>query len=297
MIRFMSGKSSISKQFLLYLGLAVLLVAFGRHASVHAQPLSAADRLAQLQGQLQAAIDASGLDVTVAVTDLQTNETTGVGGDQLRLSACAINLLVLIQSTIDMSLGQIPFDTGDQLIASTIYGSNPVTARELLFMIGNDDLTAGIGRINALAKSIGVGIYYDHPPAFADDAPNGGDNYVRADDMNKVLAALWQGRILNDEWRDYLLKKLTGVKPGLQYLIPAGVGDGVVSHKNGFVWTALGWADNDVGIVSFRSGGQTYAYAISYFANWVPEEYGDINVGQRVSRLAWSYFQDLYSPN
>jgi len=289
---------SLTQRWLPLIGLVILVLALGRHGAVHAEPASsAAGQMAQLQAQLQSAIDASGLDVTVAVTDLQTNETTGVGADQLRLSACAINLLVLIQSTIDMSTGQMPFDKADELIGSTIYGSNPVTARELLFMIGNDDLTAGIARINALAKSLGVDIYYDHPPAFGDDAPNGGDNYVRASDMNAVLSALWQGKIVNGEWRDYLLKKLTGVKPGLQYLIPAGVGDGVVSHKNGFVWTAEGWADNDVGIVSFRSGGQTYAYAISYFANWVPDEYGDINVGQRVSRLAWNYFEDAYAGN
>jgi hypothetical protein len=275
--------------------LAILLFATGLGSAAHAESSTAEPgQLAGLQAELQAAIEASGLDVTVSVTVLQTGETASVGGDDPGLAACSINLLVLIQAARDMSTGLIPVDAGDDLIGRTIFSSNPVTARELLFLIGGGDLWAAMRKVNDLAKSLGVGIYYDHPPAFLEESLSGVDNFVTANSMNALLAALWHQQALNPDWTDYLLDKLTDVKPGLQYLIPAGVGNATVSHKNGFVWTARGWIDNDVGIVSFRAGGQTYAYAISYFASWVPDEYGDIVLGQRLSSLAWSHFQAIY---
>ena len=277
--------------------LASLLLGFVSRGAAQAAPTAVdVGSLADLQAQLQAAVDRSGLDVTVAITDLQTGETISVRGDEPRLAACSINLLVLIQAALDMNSGLIPVDIGEDLIERTIYGSNPITARELLFLSGSGDLWAGMKKVNELAKRLGGNILYDHPPAFPHETLTGSENILTAKNTNAVLAALWNQQILTPEWTDYLLEKLIGVKPGLQYLIPAGVGEAVVSHKNGFVWTALGWIDNDLGVVSFQAGGQTYAYAISYFASWVPEEYGDIALGQRISSLAWSYFKSLYSP-
>ena len=100
--------------------------------------------------------------------------------------------------------------------------------------------------------------------------------------------------MVNWQWRDYLMEKMTGVKPGLQYLIPAGVGDGTVSHKNGFSWVASGWIDNDIGIVTFDTSAGTRAYAISFYTQDVTTEYADIPVGQSVSRMVWQYFADRY---
>ena len=99
---------------------------------------------------------------------------------------------------------------------------------------------------------------------------------------------------MNIPWRDYLLDKMTGVKPGLQYLIPAGVSYGTVSHKNGFSWVPSGWIDNDIGIVMFDSGGVTYAYAISFYTQDVPTKYDDIPLGQAVSSMVWQYFANRY---
>jgi beta-lactamase class A len=272
-----------------------LQIAFTSGGEGRAAPLTVKPGpFAELQAKLQVAVEGSGLDVTVAVTDLQTGETISVRGDQPRLAACSINLLVLIQATLDMSTGLIPVNVGDDLVRRTVHSSNPVTARELLFLVGAGDLGAGMKKVNDLGDRLRIEIRYDHPPAFIEESLTGLENAVTANDMNALLAALWNQQILTPEWTDYLLQKLTGVKPGLQYLIPAGVGNAAVSHKNGFVWTAFGWIDNDVGIVSFNAGGQTYAYAISYFASWVPNEYGDITLGQRISSLVWSYFESLY---
>ena len=97
---------------------------------------------------------------------------------------------------------------------------------------------------------------------------------------------------MNWQWRDYLMEKMTHVKPGLQYLL--GSSGGSVSHKNGFSWVSGGWIDNDIGIVTFDSGGGPRAYAISLFMQDIGTEYADIYIGQRVSSLVWQYFSSRY---
>src|SRR5690606_26178475 len=108
------------------------------------------------------------------------------------------------------------------------------------------------------------------------------------------LAAFWRAEVVSLDWRDYLLAKMVEVKPGLQYLLPAGVSGGTVSHKNGVLPLPSGWVDNDIGIVTFQRGGQTYAYAISFFTRDVPVKYADIPLGQTVSSMVWQYFSAAY---
>ena len=135
----------------------------------------------------------------------------------------------------------------------------------------------------------------DHPPAFPEESLFGGiDNRITARDVNRGLQGLWDGRVLNAWWRDYMLYKMTLVKPGLNYLIPVGTSPGaIVSHKNGFLYSE-GWADNDIGIVWFDRGGQRYGYAISFFTQNVRNKYDDIPLGQTVSSLAYQWFVGRY---
>ena len=44
----------------------------------------------------------------------------------------------------------------------------------------------------------------------------------------------------------------------------------------------------------FERGGVEYAYAISFFSDFVVEKYGDIPVAQEISQLAWAYFDQTY---
>ncbi len=201
----------------------------------------------------------------------------------------------MIIPSIDLQEGRYPeSDVGD-LIAQTIYGSNPITARTLLLKTSGS-VPAGVHKINGLLARLGMrSSVFDHPPAYPDEfSLQGWPNIVTANDVNRALTSFYHGAIVNMQWRDYLLDKMTGVKPGLQYLIPAGVGDGTVSHKNGFSWANGGWIDNDIGIVTFDSGGSTYAYAISFFTQDVPTKYDDIPLGQAVSSMAWQYFVNRY---
>lgn len=254
------------------------------------------EEMVRLRERLREEIAASGINAAVAVTDLQTGESIDVGGDGYRLPGCTINFFVLLSVVRDLQAGLYPeYEAGD-LIARTVWSSNPVTARELLIKTGGGNIMAGIAKINDLLTRLGMWrSFYDHPPAYWDYVSlTGSVNSLTANDMNRALAHFYNGGVVNLTWRDYLLEKLTGVKPGLQYLIPAGVGAATVSHKNGFFWSPGGWVDNDAGIVVFDRGGASYAYAISFFSQDVPNKYADIPLGQAVSSLVWQYFQTRY---
>jgi beta-lactamase class A len=198
---------------------------------------------------------------------------------------------------VDLQAGKYPESLVGDTIGGTINRSDPVTARRLIInQIGDGDETTGITRVNDFLQALGMtNTLMDHPPAFEQESLFGlSDNRITALDAVRGLKAIWDGRVLNPGWRDYFLQKMTLVKPGLNYLIPAGVGYGAtVSHKNGFLY-AEGWADNDVGIVWFQRGAERYGYAITFYTQGVASKYADIPVGQRISSLAWQWFVGRY---
>lgn len=259
-------------------------------------PPPAGDML-RLQDNLGAAVASSGINTAIAITDLRTGETIDVNGYNVRLPGCTINLFALMRVTVDLQFGKYPEQQPGDLIGQTIHRSDPITSRTLVkYWIGDGDLVNGMTRVNDFMHALGMNdTLMDHPPAYPQESMNGGiENRITARDANRGLKALWDGRVLDPAWRDYFLRKMTLVKPGLNYLIPAGVGYGAtVSHKNGFLYEE-GWADNDIGIVWFQRGGERYGYAISFFTENVPTKYADIGLGQRVSSLAWQWFVGRY---
>lgn len=257
---------------------------------------SAENDLLTLQKRLRDEIEASGINAAVAVTDLQTGETIDVRGSDVRLPGCTINFFVLLSVVMDLQTGLYSETEVGNLIASTVWSSNPVTGRRLLLKTGGGSLPAGVLKVNHLLRSLGADAsLYDHPPGYSDHSSEAErSNALTANDMNRALAHFYLGGVVGTEWRDYLLDKLTGVKPGLQYLIPAGTSGATVAHKNGFTWGPGGWVDNDAGIVWFDRDGTRYAYAVSFFAEDIPSKYADVPLGQSISRLAWEYFQGQY---
>jgi beta-lactamase class A len=259
-------------------------------------PVVSAEMLA-LRDRLVAAIDESGIDAAVAVTDLQTGESINVNGDEPRHAGCTLNWFVLLSNVVDIQNGTTPENEVGSLISRTIYGSNPVTAQDLLIRTGGGNLEAGVLKVRRLLANLGLKhSVFDHPPGYSERYTlHGDDNIVTANDMNRALAAFWQDEVVAEHWRDYLLEKMTNVKPGLQYLLATGVGERArVSHKNGFTWFPGGWVDNDIGIVTFESAGATRAYAISFYSQDVEWEYGDVPLGQSVSQMVWRYFAARY---
>ena len=249
----------------------------------------------QLRDNLAAAINDSGFNVAVAVTDLQTGESIDVKGDDPRYAGCTANWFVLLSNVIDLQERRYPEGHVGDLISRTIWGSNPITAHKLLIKTGGS-VPGGVYKLYDLMARLGMrSSIFDHPPAYEEEfSLRGLSNIVTANDVNRALAQFYHGGVVNLQWRDYLMEKMTHVKPGLQYLLPAGVGNGVVSHKNGFSWVAGGWIDNDIGIVTFNSNGGRRAYAISLYMQDIGTEYADISIGQTVSRMVWRYFADRY---
>jgi hypothetical protein len=262
-----------------------------------ADPPPAPDMLA-LRDQMASVIDGGTIDAAVAITDLRTGEVVDISGADERLPGCTINLFGLMRVVVDLQAGKYPEPDPGDLIGQTIHGSNPITARHLIRdWVGDGDIFTGIDRVNDFMHALGMtDTQMDHPPAFPEESRQSVDaeNSITALDANRGLQALWDGRVLAPFWRDYLLYKMTLVKPGLNYLIPVGTSDGaIVSHKNGFLYEE-GWADNDIGIVWYERGGERYGYAISFFTENVPGKYDDIPLGQEISSLAYQWFVGRY---
>jgi hypothetical protein len=251
-----------------------------------------------LQGALKKAIDLYPVrgDYAVAVSDLQSGETISVNGDVPRISGCTINLFVLFQVAIDLEAGKYPLALVDELVRDTTWNSDAVTARELYEIVGDGDATKGVRIVDDLIrKRLGIeSVLLDHPPAYPDDSLDRDfNNWVTAEAMNQALAALWRGEVVGPKYRAYLLEVLEDVKPGLNYLT-AAVPKARVSHKNGFLAGDTGYIDNDVGIVRLSRGDQEFAYAVSFFSQEVPTEYGDVVLGQRLGDLTYKVMLARY---
>lgn len=231
-----------------------------------------------------------------AVTDIQTGETVGVNVDRPHLTGCTVNFFVLLQATLDVQNGLIDEAAVGDRISATIRSSSAATAYELYGIVGDGDVVAGVERVAALVGELaGDDGILDHPPAFGQDS-RGVDrnNWITATAVNEALRATYADGVLEDEWRDYLLAKMTEVKDGLNYLLAVGP-DVKVSHKNGFFPTLEGqWVDNDIGIVRFEQDGEERAYAVSFFSQRVPQKYGDVYLGQQLSTATWEFFQERY---
>lgn len=250
----------------------------------------------ELQTRMEAEVEAYWMpgSYAVAVTDLQTMETIGVNGERLQLSACIMNYFVLLQAALDLQAGRYDASAVDELMSATTWSSNAATARELFAVAGDGDVVAGVARVGELLNELGLErSLIDHPPGYGWESlgidPN---NWTTAVEVNRALALLWRGGLLEEPGRSDLLAKLEAVKPGLNYL--TAVAPGRVSHKNGFFPGDTGYVDNDAGIVRFEIDGTEYAFAITFLSEEVPEKYGDITLGQRLTWIAWEFFTERY---
>jgi len=254
-----------------------------------------------LQESIRTEGEKAWFDIAVSVYDIQTDQMINVRGDEPRLPACTMNFFVLLSVVIDLQNGLYPETDVGELISQTIYGSNPDTAHDLLIKTGEGDVFRGIDKINALLASLGLQTgpnpaLFDHPPGYGDTESRFGkiNNSITANQANQTLVKIYNGEILSAEWRDYFLEKLTGVKPGLNHLIAAGAIGGITSHKNGFMWDASGWVDNDIGIVTFERNGKQFAYVMSLYMEKIPTRLADVPIGQKISRMVWEYFSNKY---
>lgn len=253
--------------------------------------------LLALQERLAAGVQRSSVPgrFAVAVTDLQTGETIGVGLDRVQLSGCVMNLFAIIAALRDVDAGRYPLSDVDATIRQTIWASDATAARSLFRQVGQGDVVEGVRVVSRLLDSLHMSSSsIDHPPAFPEDSiGTGANNLVTARDMNRALGLVQSGEVLSPQLTAYLLGAMTHVKPGLNYLTAVVPAPAVVSHKNGFFWDPEGWVDNDTSIVRFGPELE-YAYALTFLSEAVPTLYADIPLGQQLVRETWDYFQASY---
>ncbi|MEX0784120.1 MAG: serine hydrolase [Dehalococcoidia bacterium] len=253
--------------------------------------------LLALQERMQAAIDAYWVtgNFAVAVTDLQTGQTVSVYGDRQQVAGCIWNLPVIIRTLQDVQAGRYPLSDVEATIRQTLWASDASAARRLYEKAGDGDHALGVQRVLDMARGLGLRhSIIDHPPAFPEYSLGISEpNLFTADEVNVLLAALYDGELLDAEWTPWLLDAMTRVKPGLNYLTAYGTG-GTVSHKNGFLPNGGSWVDNDAGIVRFERGGRELAYAITFMSEGVQTKYADIPLGQQLSVMAWEHFDAAY---
>ncbi|MBA4180846.1 MAG: hypothetical protein C0506_09685 [Anaerolinea sp.] len=251
-----------------------------------------------LQAALRKAVDAFPVSgaYAVTVTDLQTGLSVDVNGDYYQLSGCIMNIFVLMSALLDVQSGAYPLDDVSGLIASTLWSSNTATARALYRKTGGNDQDAGVIKVGRLMNErLGMtGTLIDHPPGYPFETlgrdPN---NWISSNDTNRGLAALWDGGVLRDPYRVYLLDAMEEVMPSLNYLLAYNP-QGRVSHKNGWLFEDGGWVDNDAGIVRFTKDGTEYAYAITFMSQDVASYRAEVPLGRQLARIAWDWFDATY---
>ena len=263
-----------------------------------AAPPRIAPDMSALQQSLQAAVTrfpVSGA-YAIAVTDLQTGSSVDVKGDSYQLSGCIMNIFVLVATMLDVQQGAYSLDDVSGTIAATIWSSNTTTARTLYRKTGGNDLGAGVRKVGRLINErMGMqGTLIDHPPGYpAETLGRDPNNWISANDANRGLTALWNGGILSDPYRVYLLDALLQVSPTLNYLLAYNP-HGRVSHKNGWLYEDGGWVDNDSGIVRFVKDGTEYAYAITFLSQDVEQFKAEVALGQQLARITWDWFNAAY---
>jgi hypothetical protein len=257
----------------------------------------------RLEGEIAVFTERVGGNFAVAVTDLQTGETIHVNGDDAeRIPGCTLNFFVLLSVVRDLERGLYPESDVGRFIARTIWASDPGTGHYLLQVTGGGDGRAGLWKINdLLLNKLGLkSALYDHPPAAGDALSltpgRWQGNRISPLDFNRALTRLYRGELLNPEWTEYLIEKMSHVKPGLNHLIPSGVGDpnALVAHKNGYIDYVPYYVDNDVGLVIFSRGEKRYGYALTFWSQDNPYVLSDLPLGQTVSRLVWEHFSSVY---
>jgi len=216
------------------------------------EKITASPEMVDLQSRLKAEIDSFDGQTAVSVTDILTGEQIDVYGDRPQKPGCVANLLCALTTIAELSEGRATFTKEEIEVTMTIMvrHSNPSKGLELVKILGNGDIQAGIAKINYWRNLWGMkGSFYDHPPAF-DGYSQGRQNLIVPNEMNQVLAKIAKGELFGGDWNNYAIWVMENNKPGLNFMIPYYVpeSEATVAHKVGWV---PGCTDtiNDVGLV------------------------------------------------
>jgi hypothetical protein len=211
-----------------------------------------------LKDQLKSEIDNFPGETAIAVTDVLTGEKIDVYGERPQKPGCVANLLCALTAIDGLSEGTATYSKEEieDTMTTMIRHSDPIQGRNLVEIIGNSDVYAGIAKINnCRQKWAMVGSLYDHPPAYDEYSTPGKTNLIVPNEMNMVLTKLAKGELFAGDWNEYAIWAMKFNKLGLNFMIPWEIpeSEATVAHKVG--WTP-GCNDtiNDVGLILANDG-------------------------------------------
>ncbi len=248
-----------------------------------------------LQGEIDAyVVQTGGIEVGIAVTDLQTGETISIGGNSPHKTGCVINMFALMAAVDRFQDGAASPGRVSYSVQKGIGGSFPPEVKNFLGVVFGD-FRAGVEHARTLMDGWGMETYqFDHVPYYGTEPYQ--PNILTALETNDILARLWWGELFDPEWTDYTIGVLRNTFSYIDYILPKYLPwNATVGHKIGYHWDYDGWVNNDVGIVSFTGeDGQQKAYAISYFSQYAPSEYHGYTFGARLSLIVWNFMAPRY---
>ncbi len=201
----------------------------------------------------------------------------------------------------DIEAGRYTAEEVDGLVRSAMGPSNTAPARELLQIIGDGDIGAGIRRVNEIMWSLGATTsILTHPPGYYWEeygyaASHGtSENRVTTNDLNLMLSKLYRGEALSVWATDYVLHSMTIAPDWMDAALREPLSaEARIYHKIGQLYAPEN-AWNDAGIIVFERGGQTYAYVISYLGSYGASWQESYAHTQTLSATAWQYFSTTY---
>ena len=234
-----------------------------------------------------------GIEVAIAVTDLQTGQTISVNGNAVQRTGCTINMFALFAAVGEFQAGRAnPSDVAYN-IEYGIGGSYPPQVKQFLQSVFGTH-SVGVTQAQEMMDSWGMqASLFDHVPYYGDGTQN---NLLTGLETNSVLTKLYQGELFEPEWTQYTLERLRKIRSYVNYMLPGQLpSSATVAHKIGYYWDWDGWVNNDAGIVTFTGAdGQEKAYAITYLSQKARTEYIGYSFGARLSRIVWDWFEATY---
>ena len=235
-----------------------------------------------------------GIDVAIAVTDLQNGETISVRGNALHRTGCVINMFALLAAVDEFQAGKASPLGLSFSIKRGIGGSYPPEVRRFAQAIFGSD-RAAIYRAREMMAGWGMrASFFDHIPTYAgEDSPS---NILTALETNDILTRLWRGQLFDPDWTRYTIERLRDSEPQVNYILPGQLPpEATVGHKVGFHADSDGWVHNDAGIVSFvGADGAEKAYVITYLSQLANYRIAGYSLGAKLSRDVWDWMTEKY---
>ena len=270
-------------------------------ASPEALPTPSAPAYESLRSELTGLLAAATGNNAVTVLDIQTGERISINGNRRQFAACTIKIPIMIALARDITAGKYSASEIEHLVLPAMGPSLTWHARELIRIIGDGDIGAGVRRANSIMESYGIqDSLLTHPPGYWGEeygyrtSHGEVENWLTTDDLARLLEGIWNGEGLTPTERSYVLWSLTLATPFLDaaFRNPLPV-DVAAFHKIGVLYEpANTW--NDAGIVILERDGQEYAYVVAFLSAQNENTYmNGYYLNQTLNSIVWQTFSTV----